>query len=223
MSKLTWDKIGERFFETGVDHGVLYPISEKGEYNKGVAWSGLTAVTESPSGAEANPQYADNIKYLNLISTEDFGGTIEAFYYPDEWKECDGSKEVAPGVTIGQQNRKTFGLAYRTKLGNDVEGQDYGYKLHLVYGAVATPSERNYQTVNDSPEATALSWEFTTTPVEVGIEDFKPTACMVIDSTKTTKEKMAQLEAILYGSEDVDPRLPLPKEVIELLKDDAVG
>lgn len=217
MSKLIWDKVGERYFETGVDHGVLYPMGDKGAYDKGVAWSGLTSVTESPSGAEANPQYADNIKYLNLISAEDFGGSIEAFYYPDEWKECDGSKEVVPGVTVGQQTRKTFGLAYRTKLGNDTAGQDYGYKLHLVYGAVATPSERAYATVNDSPEAATFSWEFSTTPVEVGIDGVKPTACLTIDSTKTDKEKMKKLEDILYGDTENEPRLPLPKEVIELI------
>ena len=217
MSKLIWDKVGERYFETGVDHGVLFPMSAAGAYDKGVAWSGLTGVTESPSGAEANPQYADNIKYLNLISAEDFGGTIEAFYYPDEWKECDGSKEVVPGVTVGQQTRKTFGLAYRTKLGNDTVGQDFGYKLHLVYGAVATPSERVYATVNESPEAATFSWEFSTTPVEVGIEGVKPTACLTIDSTKTDKEKLKKLEDILYGTADTEARLPLPKEVIELI------
>lgn len=216
MSKLKWDETGKRLYETGVDHGVLYPIQNDGKYSKGAAWNGLTAVTESPSGADANPLYADNIKYLNLIAAEDFGATIEAYTYPDEWGACDGSAEVAPGVTVGQQSRKTFGLSYRTKIGNDVDGQDHGYKLHLIYGALASPSERGYQTVNDSPEAISFSWTVTTTPVDV--PGFKPTACMTIDSTKTDPVKLAALEEILYGTETADARLPLPEEVIALLK-----
>lgn len=222
-NKIKWDEIGKRFYETGVDHAVLYPIDTKGAYNKGVAWNGITSITESPSGADANPLYADNIKYLNLIAAEDFGATVEAYTYPDEWAACDGSAEAAPGVMIGQQARKTFGLSYRTKLGNDVDGQDHGYKLHLIYGALASPSERGYQTVNDSPEAISFSWSITTTPVDV--PNFKPTACMTIDSTKTDAAKLAQLEEILYGKEGTSPegddaveaRLPLPAEVIELL------
>lgn len=219
MSKLQWDKVGERLYETGLDRGVLYPIGTGGNYGKGVAWNGLTAVNESPSGAEATPLYADNIKYLNLISAEDFGATVEAYTYPPEFEECDGSAEVAPGVTIGQQARKMFGLSYRTLIGNDVNGQNHGYKTHLVWGAQASPSEKNRQTVNDSPEAVSFSWKLTTTPVDV--PGFKPTAHMTIDSTKTDKDKLAALEAILYGSDGDDasePRLPLPAEVIELLK-----
>ena len=223
MSKIVWDETGKRTYETGVDHGVLYP-QVSGAYPKGVAWNGLTAVNESPSGAEANPQYADNIKYLNLVSAEDFGATIEAFTYPDEWAECDGSAVPTPGVSIGQQTRKTFGLCYRTVLGNDTDGQDHGYKLHLVYNALAKPSEKNYQTVNDSPEAISFSWEITTTPV--AIESYKPAACITIDSTKVDKTKLAALETLLYGkdpttaesNDGVDPKLPLPAEVITLLK-----
>ena len=216
MSKIVWDKTGERFYETGVDHAVLYPISAAGLYNKGVPWNGITAITESPSGAEPNNLYADNIKYLVLVGAEDYGMTIEAYTYPDEWEECDGSAEIAPGVLAGQQNRKVFGLSYRTKLGNDVDGQDHGYKLHLVYGGLASPSERGYQTVNDSPEPINPSWEVTTTPVDV--PGFKPTARLIITSTKVDPEKLAALEEILYGSETAEPRLPLPEEVIELLK-----
>lgn len=223
MSKIVWDETGKRTYETGVDHGVLYP-QVSGAYPKGVAWNGLTSVNESPSGAEANPQYADNIKYLNLVSAEDFGATIEAFTYPDEWAECDGSAVLTPGVSIGQQTRKTFGLCYRTVLGNDTDGQDHGYKLHLVYNALAKPSEKNYQTVNDSPEAISFSWEITTTPV--AITDHKPAACITIDSTKVDKTKLAALETLLYGkdpttaeaNDGVDPKLPLPAEVIALLK-----
>ena len=223
MSKIVWDETGKRTYETGVDHGVLYP-QVSGAYPKGVAWNGLTAVNESPSGAEANPQYADNIKYLNLVSAEDFGATIEAFTYPDEWAECDGSAVITPGVSIGQQTRKTFGLCYRTVLGNDTDGQDHGYKLHLVYNALAKPSEKNYQTVNDSPEAISFSWEITTTPV--AITDHKPAACITIDSTKVDTTKLAALETLLYGkdpttaeaNDGVDPKLPLPAEVIALLK-----
>lgn len=223
MSKIVWDETGKRTYETGVDHGVLYP-QVSGAYPKGVAWNGLTSVNESPSGAEANPQYADNIKYLNLVSAEDFGATIEAFTYPDEWAECDGSAVLTPGVSIGQQTRKTFGLCYRTVLGNDTDGQDHGYKLHLVYNALAKPSEKNYQTVNDSPEAISFSWEITTTPV--AITDHKPAACITIDSTKVDETKLAALETLLYGkdpttaeaNDGVDPKLPLPAEVIALLK-----
>lgn len=223
MSKIKWDETGKRFYETGVDHAVLYPIDSNGTYSNGVAWNGITGITESPSGAEANPLYADNIKYLNLVAAEDFGATIEAYTYPDEWAACDGSAEISTGVMAGQQSRKTFGLCYRTKLGNDVDGQDHGYKLHLIYGALAAPSERGYQTVNDSPEAITFSWTVTTTPVEV--TGFKPTACLTLDSTKVPATKLAALETILFGkdptttggSDGVDPRLPLPDEIITIL------
>lgn len=216
MSKLQWDQVGERRYETGVDHAVLYPMGTGGTYDKGVAWSGMTAINENPSGGEANPFYADNIKYLNLMSAEDYGFGIEAYTYPDEWEACDGSAELVPGVTVGQQTRKVFGLSYRTLIGNDVDGQDHGYKLHLVYGAQASPSQRNHNTVNDSPEPTSMSWDATTTPVE--IPGAKPAAHMIIDSTKTDKEKMAKLEEILYGSEENEPRLPMPAEIVELMK-----
>ena len=216
MSKLVWDQTGERYYETGVKQGVLYPMQEGGVYSKGVAWNGLTAVTESPSGAEATALYADDIKYLNLMSNEEFGCTIEAYTYPDEFAECDGSASIATGVTIGQQKRKTFGLCYRTVLGNDVDINDYGYKLHLVYGCLAAPSEKAYATVNDSPEAVTFSWEVSTTPVSVN--GFKPTACITIDSTKATAEKLTALEAILYGSESEEARLPLPDEIATLMK-----
>ena len=218
MSKLVWDKSGERLYETGVSRGVLYP-QEAGAYPKGVAWNGLTAVTESPSGAEATPLYADDIKYLNLLSAEEYGATIEAYTYPDEFAECDGSAAIATGVYIGQQARKAFGLCYRTVLGNDVDTNSYGYKLHLIYGALAAPSEKAYATINDSPEAITFSWEVTTTPVEV--TGFKPTACVTIDSTKVNAEKLAALEAILYGSDDEEARLPLPDEVATLMGDAA--
>lgn len=214
MSKLIWDATGERLYETGVRQGVLYPM-EGGVYPKGVAWNGLTAVTESPSGAESTPLYADDIKYLNLISAEEFGATIEAYTYPDEFAECNGEKELAPGITIGQQPRKTFGMSYRTVLGNDVDNENYGYKLHLIYGAVAAPSEKAYATINDSPEAITLSWEVTTTPVAV--KGAKPTASLTIDSTKIDAEKLAALEAILYGSDDEEARLPLPDEIAEIM------
>lgn len=226
MSKLVWDQTGERYYETGVDHGVLYPMQTGGLYNKGVAWNGLSAVNESPSGAEASPIYADNIKYLNLISTEEFNGTIEAYTYPEEFAECDGSATLAPGVYIGQQSRKTFGLSYRTQIGNDVDGQDHGYKLHLVYGCLASPSEKGYSTINDSPEAITFSWEFSTTPVNVA--GYKPTALITIDSTKVNPTKLAELEEILYGKDAgqggspaaVEPRLPFPDEVATLLAED---
>ena len=215
MPKLVWDKTGDRLYETGVKQGVLYPIDNKGTYPKGVAWNGLTNVTESPSGAEATALYADDIKYLNLISTEEFGGTIEAYTYPDEFAECDGSASLATGVYIGQQPRKTFGFSYRTTLGNDVDNNNYGYKLHLVYGALASPSEKAYATINDSPEAITFSWEFSTTPVNV--TGFKPTACITIDSTKVDPQKLADLEAILYGGDDAEARLPLPDEVAQII------
>lgn len=215
MSKLVWDKTGERLYETGVKQGVLYVQDAQGAYPKGVAWNGLTTVTESPSGAEATPLYADDIKYLNLMSTEELGGTIEAYTYPDEWAECDGSAAIAVGVYIGQQPRKTFGMCYRTTLGNDVENNAYGYKLHLIYGALAAPSEKAYATINDSPEAITFSWEFSTTPVNV--EGFKPTANIVIDSTKVEPAKLAALEAVLYGDTETEARLPLPDEVVQIL------
>ena len=213
--KITWDKSGERYYETGVKRGVLY-VMDKGAYGNGVAWNGLTAVTESPSGAEASPMYADNIKYLNLYSAEEFAATVEAYTYPDEFAECDGSAEIAPGVTIGQQKRKTFGMCYTTVLGNDTDGNDYGYKIHIIYGANAAPSEKAYATINDSPEAITFSWELSTTPVEVA--GHKPTASLTIDSTKTTPEKMKAIEDILYGTESQEPRLPLPSEIAEVLK-----
>lgn len=215
MSKIIWDNAGERTYETGVDHGVLYPIQEGGLYNKGVAWNGLTAITESPSGAEATPLYADNIKYLNLLSAEDFGCTIEAYTYPDEFAECDGSAEIATGVYAGQQARKVFGLCYRTVLGNDTESNAHGYKLHLIYGCLASPSEKSYSTVNDSPEAITFSWEVKSTPVNVS--GFKPTAVLTIDSTKVEPTKLAKLEEALYGSESTEAKLPTPDEVVAIV------
>ena len=215
MSKIKWDQIGEHFFETGTKNGVLYPYnSETGKYTPGVAWNGLTAVTETPSGAEANAQYADDIKYLNLYSAEEFGGTIEAFSYPDEFMACDGSDEVAAGVVLGQQSRKQFGFCFRTSLGNDTDGQDHGYKLHLWYGCKASPSERAYATINDSPEAMTFSWEITTTPIAV--DGKKPISCITIDSTKADEDKFADLLDKLYGTENTDPELPDPEWVIDL-------
>ena len=219
MSRLAWDEDSKRLYETGVRQGVLYPKADSGAYPKGVAWNGLTAVTESPSGAEATPLYADDIKYLNLRSAEEFGATIEAYTYPDEFAVCDGSAELSEGIYIGQQPRRAFGLCYRTVLGNDVKGEEYGYKLHLIYGAEAAPSEKGYATQNDSPEAITFSWEVTTTPVKVA--GFKPTASLVIDSTKVDPEKLKALEDILYGkdptsaeaNDGVDARLPLPDEI----------
>ena len=211
MAKLVWDESGKRIYETGVQKGVLYVQNEGGTYPKGVAWNGLTAVTESPSGAEATPLYADDIKYLELRSAEEFGATIEAYTYPEEFEACDGSASLAKGVTIGQQDRKAFGLCYRTVVGNDVQGNAHGYKLHLIYGAVAAPSEKAYATVNDSPEAVTFSWEITTTPVEMA--GFKPTASITIDSTKVNPEKLAQLEAKLYGDTSAEAQLPLPSEI----------
>lgn len=227
MSKIVWDQVGERFYETGVKNGVLYVrgTSEDGAspYQGGVAWNGLTAVTESPSGAEATPLYADDIKYLNLMSNEEFGGTIEAYTYPDEFKQCNGEVDLIPGMTVGAQTRKTFGFCYRTTLGNDEMGNDYGYKLHLVYGALAAVSEKAYATINDSPEAITFSWEFTTTPVEVGTVNgvsLKPTACITVDSTKFTGANAAKLTALedaLYGTTSTEAYLPLPSEVYTLL------
>lgn len=223
--KLVWDKTGEHFYETGVKNGVLYPMSTSGTYTKGVAWNGLTAITESPSGAEATALYADDIKYLNLMSNEEFSATVEAYTYPDEFAECDGSASLTEGVYIGQQARKTFGLCYRTTLGNDAKGNDYGYKLHIIYGAMASPSEKAYSTINDSPDAITFSWELSTTPVAVA--NFKPTASLTIDSTKVDTAKLTALEEILYGKDGtgedhttgaVDPRLPLPDEIATLMK-----
>lgn len=215
MAKLVWDATGERKYETGVRNGVLYVMDESGTYPKGVAWNGLTAVTESPSGAEATALYADDVKYLNLISAEEFGATIEAYTYPDEFAQCNGEASLVNGVTIGQQPRKTFGMAYRTVLGNDIENESYGYKLHLIYGAVASPSEKAYATINDSPEAITFSWELKTTPVVVN--GFKPTASLTIDSTKANAEKLTALEDILFGSESGEARLPLPNEIATLM------
>lgn len=220
MSRIVWDKTGERLYEAGVRDGVLYPMDTAGKYPKGVGWNGLTNVTESPSGAEPTPLYADDIKYLTLMSAEEFGGTIEAFMFPDEFGPCDGSAEVAEGVYIGQQSRQPFGLSYRTVLGNDIELNEYGYKIHLVYGAVASPSEKSYGTINDSPEANTFSWEITTTPVNV--PNMKPTAQLTIDSTKVDKDKLKTLEDIIYGIDGpegaggTDARLPLPAEVIAI-------
>lgn len=214
MAKLVWDQTGERLYETGVKNCVLY-IPTDGVYSKGVAWNGITAVNESPSGAEPNPLYADDIKYLNLMSTEEFGASIEAYTYPDEFAQCDGSASIAKGVSIGQQTRKTFGLCYRTTLGNDTEGNDYGYKLHFIYGALASPSEKAYATINDSPEAITFSWEISTTPVEV--TGYKPTASLTIDSTAANPTKLAALEDILYGTQETEARLPLPNEIATLM------
>ena len=214
MSKIIWDNVGERLYETGVKMGVLYPIQTDGTYSKGVAWNGLTTVTESPSGAEATPLYADDTKYLNLVSNEDFGATIEAYTYPDEFAECDGSASLVAGVMLGQQARKTFGLCYRTTLGNDVDGTAYGYKLHLIYGCLAAPSEKSYSTINDSPEAITFSWEVNTTPVNV--TGHKPTSQIVIDSTKANPDKLAALEDILYGNESTEAKLPMPDEIAAL-------
>ena len=217
MAAITWDATGERLFETGVDHGVLYPISSSGTYDNGVAWNGLSAITESPSGAEATAVWADNIKYVNLLSAEEFGATVEAYTYPDEFAICDGTAELVDGVIVGQQARKVFGLCYRTKIGNDVDGNDHGYKLHIIYGAQASPSEKAYSTVNDSPEAISFSWELTTTPVNV--TGMNATSYLVIDSTKCDSKKLAALEKILYGSAEPDtaPRLPLPDEIKTLM------
>ena len=216
MAKIVWDESGKRTYETGVRNGVLYLQNESGVYDKGVAWNGLTAVTESPSGAEPTALYADDIKYLELFSAEEFGATIEAYTYPEEFEKCDGSASLGAGVTIGQQDRATFGLCYRTVLGNDVKGSEFGYKLHLIYGAKAKPSEKGYQTINDSPEAITFSWEVSTTPVNVA--GFKPTACVTIDSTKIAPDKLTQIEALLYGGASQEAKLPLPDEIATIVK-----
>ena len=216
MAKIVWDESGKRTYETGVRNGVLYLQNESGVYSKGVAWNGLTAVTESPSGAEPTALYADDIKYLELFSAEEFGATIEAYTYPAEFEKCDGSASLGTGVTIGQQDRATFGLCYRTVLGNDVKGSEFGYKLHLIYGAKAKPSEKGYQTINDSPEAITFSWEISTTPVNV--TGFKPTACLTIDSTKIAPDKLTQIEALLYGDASQEAKLPLPDEIAQIVK-----
>lgn len=215
MAKLVWDQSGDRLFETGVSNGVLYVRNSDGEYPLGVPWNGLTAVTESPSGAEATPLYADNIKYLSLMSNEEFGATIEAYTYPDEFAECDGSAELGDGVMIGQQTRKYFGLAYKTVIGNDTEGNAHGYKIHIIYGAQAAPSEKAYSTINDSPEAITFSWELTTTPIEV--TGFKPTATLIIDSTKIDTATLASIEDLLFGTKDEEASLPTPDEILALL------
>lgn len=216
MAKLIFDEVGSRFFETGVKNGVLFVQGENGEYENGVVWNGLTAVTESPSGAEATPLYADDMKYVVLYSTEEFGATVEAYTYPEEFEQCDGSAALMDGITIGQQPRKSFGLVYKTVIGNDVQGQDLGYKIHIIYGAKAAPSEKAFATINDSPEAVTFSWELSTVPVPVS--GHRPTATVVIDSTKVDAEKLALLEAKLFGSETEESTLPLPDEIAELLK-----
>jgi hypothetical protein len=215
MAPLTWDDVGEKIYETGVDHGVLYLPDPAGVYNTGFAWNGLTTVTESPSGADPNPQFADNIKYLNLTSAEEFGGTIEAFTYPEEFGQCDGTALPAPGLAIGQQGRKMFGMSYRTKVGNDVDGVDYGYKLHLLYGCQAAPSEKAYATINDSPAAINFSWAITTTPVPV--TGYKPTALIVVDSTVVDSADLTALEDLLYGKAATEAALPTPDAVIALI------
>lgn len=214
MTKLNWDVQGERYYETGVSKGVLYPFKE-GKYKTGVPWNGLTAVTESPSGAEPTPLYADNIKYLNLLSNEEFAATVEAYTYPDEFAECDGSAEISVGVSAGQQKRIPFGMSYVTKIGNDTDGQDHGYKIHLIYGALAAPTQKSYATVNDNPEAITFSWELSTTPVEV--PNLKPTACITIDSTKVEAGKLKKIEDKLYGTESEEATLPTPTELAALI------
>lgn len=215
MPKLVWDKVSEHLYETGVDHGVLYRLDQNKQYKNAVVWNGLTGITESPSGADETKLWADNIKYVSLRAAEEFGGTIEAYTYPDEFAECDGSVALVPGVYAGQQNRAGFGLSYRTVLGNDTDLNEHGYKLHLVYGCSCSPSEKSYSTINDSPDAITFSWEFSTTPVEV--KGHKPTACIVIDSTKVEATKLKALEDALYGTEQADAYLPMPDEVITLL------
>lgn len=218
---LTWDNIGERLYQTGVSKAVLYPYDSTASdatkaYKPGVAWNGITAFTESPSGAEATKLYADNAIYATLYSTEEFGATVEAYMYPDEFEACDGTASLGTGVTIGQQTRKAFGLCYRTEIGNDVEGEEFGYKLHLVYGCKASPSEKSHSSINDSPEAETLSWEITTTPIEV--DGYKKTATLDIDSTKISATALAAIEKVLYGSDTEDAYLPLPAEILEIIK-----
>lgn len=216
MARLIWDEVGQRFFETGVKNGVLYVQDNDGSYKNGVVWNGLTAVTESPSGAEETPLYADDVKYLTLRSAEQFGATIEAYTYPEEFEQCDGSAAIATGVTIGQQARRAFGLCYRTAVGNDIQGQEFSYKLHLLYGCTVAPSEKSYSTINDNPEAITFSWELSTVPVPV--DGFKPTASLVIDASKVDEGKMALLEDALFGDESNEARLLLPNEIMEMLK-----
>ena len=215
MAKLVFNNVGERLFETGVKNGVLYVMGEDGTYENGVVWNGLTAVTESPSGAETTPLYADDVKYVVIYAAEEFGATVEAYTYPEEFEQCDGSASIFEGITIGQQTRKSFGMCYKTSVGNDVQGQDFGYKIHIIYGAKAAPSEKSYSTINDSPEAVTFSWELSTVPVPV--EGFNPTATMVIDSTRVPAEKMTLIENKLYGTESEEATLPLPNEILALL------
>lgn len=221
MAKLLWDQTGDRTYETGTDRGVLFPMGTDGGYENGVAWNGLTSVSENPTGAEPNPLYADNIKYLNLISAEEFGATIEAYTYPPEFALCDGSAEIVPGVTIGQQVRRKFGLSYRTTIGNDIRGNDYGYKIHLIYNATAQPSQKAYQTINESPDAITFSWEISTEPIEM--PGFKPSASITIDSTKVPAAKLAELEGLLYGTVAEESSLPLPAALIALFGEAAGG
>ena len=216
MARLIWDEVGQRFFETGVKNGVLYVQDNDGSYKNGVVWNGLTAVTESPSGAEETPLYADDVKYLTLRSAEEFGATVEAYTYPEEFEQCDGSASIATGVTIGQQARRAFGLCYRTSVGNDIQGQNFSYKLHLIYGCTVAPSEKSYSTINDNPEAITFSWELSTVPVPV--DGFKPTASLVIDASKVDEGKMQQLEDALFGDESNEAKLLLPNEIMEMLK-----
>lgn len=216
MARLIWDEVGQRFFETGVKNGVLYVQEDDGSYKNGVVWNGLTAVTESPSGAEETPLYADDVKYLTLRSAEEFGATVEAYTYPEEFEQCDGSASIANGVTIGQQARRAFGLCYRTSVGNDIQGQNFSYKLHLIYGCTVAPSEKSYSTINDNPEAITFSWELSTVPVPV--DGFSPTASLVIDASKVDEGKMQQLEDALFGAESNEAKLLLPNEIMEMLK-----
>ena len=218
MAKLVWNEAGKRLYETGVDRGVLYVSDGNGGYKKGVVWNGLVSVNESPSGAEATPLYAGNVKYVELMSNEEFGASIEAYTYPEEFEQCDGSAELADGITIGQQPRKSFGLCYRTKIGNDTAGDEHGYKIHLIYGAKAAPTEKSYTTINDSPEAITFSWEITTTPIEVA--GHKPTATLTIDSTKVTPTALTAIETKLYGDTSGEPTLPTPAEILALIEEE---
>lgn len=218
MAKLVWNEAGKRLYETGVDRGVLYVSDGNGRYQKGVVWNGLVSVNESPSGAEATPLYAGNVKYVELMSNEEFGASIEAYTYPEEFEQCDGSAELADGITIGQQPRKSFGLCYRTKIGNDTDGDEHGYKIHLIYGAKAAPTEKSYTTINDSPEAITFSWEITTTPIEVA--DHKPTATLTIDSTKVQSDKLEAIEKKLYGDTATEATLPTPAEILALIEEE---